>query len=151
MLTVLGGLAEFERSLILARTSDGRTRAKAKGVKFGWSCQAHCASATRSDAAAQRSMALTDPWQSAKLSSRLGAANAYRSIEEARVHHPARRRGGGMALRRVRSSPECRRWPLAPTPQQPPPAQSLRTVMGLVLVSPAGEIERNSEAVLVGA
>jgi hypothetical protein len=35
MLTVLGGLAEFERELILARTSDGRARAKAKGVKFG--------------------------------------------------------------------------------------------------------------------
>jgi DNA invertase Pin-like site-specific DNA recombinase len=35
MLTVLGGLAEFERALILARTGDGRTRAKAKGVKFG--------------------------------------------------------------------------------------------------------------------
>jgi DNA invertase Pin-like site-specific DNA recombinase len=35
MLTVLGGLAEFERSLILARTSEGRTRAMAKGVKFG--------------------------------------------------------------------------------------------------------------------
>jgi DNA invertase Pin-like site-specific DNA recombinase len=35
MLTVLGGLAEFERALILARTSDGRARAKAKGVKFG--------------------------------------------------------------------------------------------------------------------
>jgi DNA invertase Pin-like site-specific DNA recombinase len=35
MLTVLGGLAEFERSLILARTSDGRDRAKARGVKFG--------------------------------------------------------------------------------------------------------------------
>jgi DNA invertase Pin-like site-specific DNA recombinase len=35
MLTVLGGLAEFERSLIIARTSDGRARAKAKGVKFG--------------------------------------------------------------------------------------------------------------------
>ena len=28
MLTVLGGLAEFERYLILARTSEGRTRAK---------------------------------------------------------------------------------------------------------------------------
>src|SRR5512133_1472585 len=28
MLTVLGGLAEFERSLIVARTSDGRKRAK---------------------------------------------------------------------------------------------------------------------------
>src|SRR5262249_36466280 len=35
MITVLGGLAEFERSLILARTSDGRARAKAKGVRFG--------------------------------------------------------------------------------------------------------------------
>ena len=29
MLTVLGGLAEFERSLILARTGEGRSRAKA--------------------------------------------------------------------------------------------------------------------------
>jgi DNA invertase Pin-like site-specific DNA recombinase len=35
MITVLGGLAEFERSLILARTSEGRTRAKARGVRFG--------------------------------------------------------------------------------------------------------------------
>jgi DNA invertase Pin-like site-specific DNA recombinase len=35
MLTVLGGLAEFERELILARTSDGRARAKARGVRFG--------------------------------------------------------------------------------------------------------------------
>ena len=35
MLTVLGGLAEFERELILARTGDGRARAKAKGVQFG--------------------------------------------------------------------------------------------------------------------
>ena len=32
MLTVLGGLAEFERSLILARTSEGRTRAGQKGA-----------------------------------------------------------------------------------------------------------------------
>jgi DNA invertase Pin-like site-specific DNA recombinase len=35
MLAVLGGLAEFERELILARTGDGRTRAKARGVRFG--------------------------------------------------------------------------------------------------------------------
>ena len=35
MLTVLGGLAEFERELILARTSDGRSRAKSRGVRFG--------------------------------------------------------------------------------------------------------------------
>jgi DNA invertase Pin-like site-specific DNA recombinase len=35
MLTVLGGLAEFERELICARTGEGRKRAKASGVKFG--------------------------------------------------------------------------------------------------------------------
>ena len=35
MLTVLGGLAEFERELILARTGDGRARAKARWVRFG--------------------------------------------------------------------------------------------------------------------
>jgi len=35
MLTVLGGLAECERELILARTGEGRTRAKARGVRFG--------------------------------------------------------------------------------------------------------------------
>jgi DNA invertase Pin-like site-specific DNA recombinase len=33
--TVLGGLAEFERHLILSRTDEGRKRAMAKGVKFG--------------------------------------------------------------------------------------------------------------------
>jgi len=35
MLTVLGGLAEYERHLILARTSEGRQRAQARGVRFG--------------------------------------------------------------------------------------------------------------------
>ena len=35
MLTMLGGLAEFERHLILARTSEGRERAQARGVQFG--------------------------------------------------------------------------------------------------------------------
>jgi DNA invertase Pin-like site-specific DNA recombinase len=34
-LTVLGGLAEFERDLIRARTGEGRERAKARGVKLG--------------------------------------------------------------------------------------------------------------------
>jgi DNA invertase Pin-like site-specific DNA recombinase len=34
-LTVLGGLAEFERELIRARTGEGRKRAKDRGVKFG--------------------------------------------------------------------------------------------------------------------
>ena len=35
MLTLLGGLAEFERELIRARTDEGRKRAQARGVKFG--------------------------------------------------------------------------------------------------------------------
>jgi DNA invertase Pin-like site-specific DNA recombinase len=35
LLTVLGGLAEFERELIRARTSEGRARAKARGVHLG--------------------------------------------------------------------------------------------------------------------
>jgi DNA invertase Pin-like site-specific DNA recombinase len=33
--SVLGGLAEFERELIRARTGEGRKRAKERGVKFG--------------------------------------------------------------------------------------------------------------------
>jgi DNA invertase Pin-like site-specific DNA recombinase len=35
MLTVLGGLAEFERELIKDRTDEGRKRAQARGVRFG--------------------------------------------------------------------------------------------------------------------
>jgi DNA invertase Pin-like site-specific DNA recombinase len=35
MLTVLGGLAEFERELIRSRTAEDRERAKARGVKLG--------------------------------------------------------------------------------------------------------------------
>ena len=35
MLTVLGGLAEFERDLIRARTGEGRARAVERGVKMG--------------------------------------------------------------------------------------------------------------------
>jgi DNA invertase Pin-like site-specific DNA recombinase len=35
MVTVLAGLAEFERSLIRSRTGEGRARALREGVKFG--------------------------------------------------------------------------------------------------------------------
>jgi DNA invertase Pin-like site-specific DNA recombinase len=35
MLTVLGGLVEFEKELFRTRTSEGRERAKARGVKLG--------------------------------------------------------------------------------------------------------------------
>ena len=35
MLTILGGLAEFERELIRSRTGEGRKRAMDRGVRFG--------------------------------------------------------------------------------------------------------------------
>jgi DNA invertase Pin-like site-specific DNA recombinase len=35
ILAVLGALAKFERSMILARTAEGRKRAQARGVRFG--------------------------------------------------------------------------------------------------------------------
>jgi DNA invertase Pin-like site-specific DNA recombinase len=35
MLTIMGGIAEFERELIQARTSDGIARARKNGKKFG--------------------------------------------------------------------------------------------------------------------
>jgi DNA invertase Pin-like site-specific DNA recombinase len=56
MLTVLGGLAEFERSLIAARTGEGRKRAKDRGVRFGrprkmtpTSARRYCAPSGRRD------------------------------------------------------------------------------------------------------
>ena len=35
MLTILAGIAEFERDLIFQRTNEGRVRALADGVRFG--------------------------------------------------------------------------------------------------------------------
>jgi DNA invertase Pin-like site-specific DNA recombinase len=35
MITILAGLATFERHLIKARTTEGRKRAQARGIKFG--------------------------------------------------------------------------------------------------------------------
>ncbi|KDM66231.1 transcriptional regulator, Fis family [Acidiphilium sp. JA12-A1] len=35
VLTVFAGIADFERSLIVERTSTGRIAAKARGVRFG--------------------------------------------------------------------------------------------------------------------
>jgi hypothetical protein len=52
MLTVLGGIAEFERSLIM-RTNEGRAKAKAEGIVFGRK-QADHASAPRGVEAARR-------------------------------------------------------------------------------------------------
>src|SRR5260370_27839522 len=54
ILTALGGLAEFERELIRARTHDGRERTKAKGVKLGRKPNSPSISARRRSAAARR-------------------------------------------------------------------------------------------------
>jgi DNA invertase Pin-like site-specific DNA recombinase len=35
MLTVLSGIAEFERDLIVQKTNEGRVRAMAEGTRFG--------------------------------------------------------------------------------------------------------------------
>ena len=51
MLTVLGGLAEFERELIRTRTGEGRARAVARG--HGPAAQAHPAPAARGDQASR--------------------------------------------------------------------------------------------------
>ena len=47
MLTVLGGLAEFERDLIRTRTGEGRERAKARGVHMGAPLPSRAISARR--------------------------------------------------------------------------------------------------------
>ena len=47
MLTVLGGLAEFERELIKARTDEGRKRAQAKGAGLVGSSSSRCISDRR--------------------------------------------------------------------------------------------------------
>jgi len=52
ILTVLGWLAEFERHLIVARTSMGRKRAKGRGVLFG-RAQADAAPTPRSHRASR--------------------------------------------------------------------------------------------------
>jgi DNA invertase Pin-like site-specific DNA recombinase len=50
MLTMLGGLAEFERDLIRAHTGGGREPAKARGAKLGRKTKIH------------RTLEARDPW-----------------------------------------------------------------------------------------
>jgi DNA invertase Pin-like site-specific DNA recombinase len=51
MLTVLGGLAEFERELICARTGEGRERAVGAGREDGAPPEAHRSPEARGDQA----------------------------------------------------------------------------------------------------
>ena len=61
MMTMMAGIAEFERELIKVRCEDGRQRAKARGVKFG------------------RKLALT-PFQAAEALERLDKGESTREI-----------------------------------------------------------------------
>jgi|SRR5271163_1770882 len=57
MLTVLGGLAEFERDFIRGRTSEGRDRAKVRDVKLGRKAETDRTPEVRDDPAARLSTA----------------------------------------------------------------------------------------------
>jgi DNA invertase Pin-like site-specific DNA recombinase len=57
MLTVLGGIAEFERDLIHGQTSEGRERAKARGAKLGRKAETDRTPEVRGDPAARLSTA----------------------------------------------------------------------------------------------
>jgi DNA invertase Pin-like site-specific DNA recombinase len=67
MLTVLGGLAEFERDLIRARTSEGRERAKRRGVRFGRKPKLTPSSATIFCAASPKARKPAPSWPGATM------------------------------------------------------------------------------------
>jgi DNA invertase Pin-like site-specific DNA recombinase len=60
ILAVLAALSEFERSMILARTSEGRKRAQARGIKFGRKPKLTPHQATEAIARRQAGEALTE-------------------------------------------------------------------------------------------
>ena len=60
ILAVLAALAEFERSMILSRTSEGRTRAKARSVRFGRKPKLSAFQASEALARREAGEALTD-------------------------------------------------------------------------------------------
>ena len=74
MVTVLGGPAEFERHLILARTDEGRKRAQARGVKFGRKLEA------------QQSINVRKRWRDGRLVSLLSRSPEATTSVTARSH-----------------------------------------------------------------
>ena len=87
MLTVLGGLAEFERELIRARTGEGRKRAKDRGVRFGrptalTAHQRHEAIQRLAEGASQADVARSYDVSQATIS-RLAAASPFEPVAAA--------------------------------------------------------------------
>ena len=87
MLIVLGGLAEFERELICARTGEGRARAVANGVWLG------------------RKPTLTQHQQREAIK-RLKGARRHRARLRARTMSPAGRFRGSRRDRRLTTLPQ---------------------------------------------
>ena len=87
MLTVLGGLAEFERDLIRARTSEGRERAKARSVKLWSQAKTDRTPEARGDLAARLSTASRCETSPAAYNtiSRLTARQASHTDDEATI------------------------------------------------------------------
>ena len=75
MLTMLGGLAEFERELIRTRTGEGRVRAVARGVRLGR--KPKLTGHQRKEAIARRDFTKRRTRQNAPKGA-LGAPQAYR-------------------------------------------------------------------------
>jgi hypothetical protein len=90
VLAIMGGIAEFERSLIRKRCQDGIDRAKAKGTKFGRKAVFDAASA-----AAWPSVTLPGRrWQSWRASTSAARRRSGARSSEARCRRTARPRGG---------------------------------------------------------
>lgn len=80
ILTVLAGVAEFERSVIVARTSAGRCAAKARGVKFGRPRKSDESQIALIQAGIEKGMSVEDLTKSLSISK----ATIYRRLREIR-------------------------------------------------------------------
>ncbi len=110
MLTVLGGLAEFERTLIRARTGEGRERAKGRGVRFG------------------RPLKLS-PHQRREAIERLDAGDAFVMLPAPSGWIAEARKGTGRHARSPTRTDELPCPPRTRRPDQPARASKLRTVL----------------------
>lgn len=76
LLAILGAVGGFERKLIIARTAEGRTVAKRKGVKFGRKAKVSAALGEQVKAKVAEGLSMGD----AAKALGIGRATAYRAI-----------------------------------------------------------------------
>ena len=122
MLVVLGGLAEFERELIKARTAEGRQRAKARGVRFGRKLKLSRHQILEAIARREAGEALAEIGRSYNVS--------HSTISRLRIGCP------GMALPRV-ASDEVSEWPKWGTQHEPKGLSRKHWLLGKTLLQVA--------------